>query len=215
MRLKRPSPAMIVALIALVFAMTGTGIAQGVVRFALNAGKVDGKDAVTAGASSNLAAGKLVATGRLGSLRGKIPIRFLDPLVSQNRVFGRTADVIDNGAETPFTIASASGFGNLTATCSDENAATGNENPRTTISFGNTSGIPMEFARATGSGAVAVQLLAPNQSASFTINTSNTFTLMAQKLGQNVILEGVVRQEGQGTSSARCINYGRVSALAQ
>jgi hypothetical protein len=215
MRLKRPSPAMVVALIALVFAMTGTGIAQNVVRFALNAGKVDGKDAVTAGASNNLAAGKLVATARLGSVRGKIPARFLDPLVSQNRVFGRTADVIDNGAEVPFTIANAPGFGVLTATCSDENNVPNNENPRTTIAFGNTSGIPMEFSRATGSGGVAVLLLAPNQSASFTINASNTFTLMAQKLGQNAILEGAVRQEGQGTPSARCINYGRVSGLSQ
>jgi hypothetical protein len=213
MRPRRPSPSMVVALIALVFAMTGTGVAQGVVRFALNAGKVDGKDAVTPAASNNFAAGKLVAMSRSGNLRGRLPLKFLDPAVPGARVFGRTADVVDNGAEVPFTIASVPGFGVLTATCSDENNATGNENPRTTITFGNTSGIPMEFARATGNGNVAVQILAPNQASSFTINASNTFDVQVQKLGTNVILEGVVRQEGVTTASARCINYGRVSQV--
>ena len=215
MRLKRPSPAMVVALIALVFAMTGTGVAQSVVRFALNAGKVDGKDAVTAGASNNLAAGKLVATARLGSVRGKIPAKFLDPAVSFNRVFGRTAEVVDNGAEGPFTIAVVPGVGTLTATCSDENPVAGREDPRTTIGFNNTSGQALEFGRETGSGNVGVQILAPSQAAAFNIGGSNTFTVHVQRLGINVVLDGVVRQADRGTAAAKCINYGRTSVLSQ
>lgn len=210
-RIGRPSPAMVVATAALVFAMTGSAAA--VVSFARNAGAVDGKSAVAAGVSTKRAAGKLVTTRRLGGSAGTIPTQYLDPAIPRAKVFGRTVDVVDNGAETPFTIANVPGFGTLTATCSDENNRTGSEDPRTTVSFGNTSGQTMEYARATGSGNVDVRILAPNQAASFTINASNTFDLQVQKLGTNVILEGVVRQDGRGTNNARCINYGRFSQV--
>lgn len=207
----KPSPAMVVATIALVFAMTGSAAA--VVSFARNAGAVDGKSAASAGVTKRYAAGKLVATRRLGLAAGTIPALYLDPAVPRAKVFGRTVDVVDNGAETPFTIASVPGFGTLTATCSDQSSVPGREDPRTTIAFGNTSGQPMEFSRSTGSGGVDVRILAPNQAASFTINASNTFDLQVQKLGTNVILEGVVRQDGRNTDAARCINYGRVSQV--
>jgi hypothetical protein len=102
----------------------------------------------------------------------------------------------------------------VTATCGDENNNPGNENPKTTITFGNTSGQNIEFARSTGSGgALGVANLANNQASSFTITSSNTFTLQVQKLGTNLIVFGVVRQNGQGTNNASCINYGRVSQL--
>jgi hypothetical protein len=203
---------MVVALVALVFAMTGSAAA--VVSFARNAGAVDGKSATTSSASNSFAAGKLVAVRKSGQLRGTLPSKFLDPnTVPREFVFGRSAEVIDNGSETPFTIATIPGFGTVTATCGDENNNTSNENPKTTIAFGNTSGQTIEFARATGSGSVAVVNLANNQASSFTINSSNTFTLQAQKLGTNLQVNGVVRQNGQGTNNASCINYGRVSQL--
>lgn len=99
------------------------------------------------------------------------------------------------------------------ATCGDENNAAGNENPKTTISFGNTSGQTIEFSRETGTGSVALANLANNQASSFAITASNTFTIQVQKLGTNLIVFGVVRQNGQGTAAASCINYGRVSQL--
>lgn len=209
--LRTPSPAMIVAVVALVFATTGSAAA--VISFARNAGAVDGKSAVSAGASNGYAAGKLVATRRLGGAAGTIPARYLDPGVARERVFGRNADVIDNGQETPFVIATIPGFGTVTATCADENNTAGREDPKTTIAFGNTSGQTIEFARATGSGSVAAAILANNQSADFTITASNTFTLNIQKLGTNLIVEGVVRQNGRGSNAASCINYGRVSQV--
>jgi hypothetical protein len=212
-KIGRPSPAMVVALIALVFAMTGSAAA--VVSFARNAGAVDGKSATSSGASNSFASGKLVALRKSGLLRGTLPSKFLDPTtVPREFVFGRNAEVIDNGSETPFTIATIPGFGTVTATCGDENNNPGNENPKTTITFGNTSGQNIEFARSTGSGgALGVANLANNQASSFTITSSNTFTLQVQKLGTNLIVFGVVRQNGQGTNNASCINYGRVSQL--
>ena len=76
MKLRLPSPAMVVAVIALVVALSGTAIAA--VDFAQNAGAVDGKSAVGAKASLHSAAGKLVATSTGGNGKGQIPARFLE-----------------------------------------------------------------------------------------------------------------------------------------
>ncbi len=59
MRIRRPSPAMVVAIVALVMACAGTSIAA--VNYASNAGAVDGLSAVRAG-SVDRAAGRLIAT---------------------------------------------------------------------------------------------------------------------------------------------------------
>ena len=71
MKLRLPSPAMVVAVIALIVALSGTAIAA--VDFAHNAGAVDGKSAVFSGASLSQAAGKLVATNRSGPDKGRLP----------------------------------------------------------------------------------------------------------------------------------------------
>ena len=60
---------------------------------------------------------------------------------------------------------------------------------------------------------IAATSSAARSASSFTITSSNTFTLQVQKLGTNLIVFGVVRQNGQGTNNASCINYGRVSQL--
>ena len=212
-KIGRPSPAMVVALIALVFAMTGSAAA--VVSFARNAGAVDGKSATSSGASNGFASGKLVALRKSGLLRGTLPSKFLDPTtVARDFVFGRNAEVIDNGSETPFTIATIPGFGTVTATCGDENnnpaTRTRGRRSRSGTRPVRTSSSPARPATAARS---AVVNLANNQASSFTINASNTFTIQVQKLGTNLIVDGVVRQNGQGTNNASCINYGRVSQL--
>ena len=76
MKLRRPSPAMVVALVALVMASTGTAVAA--VNFAQNAGAVDGKSAVRSSVTRSTAAGRLVATASRGLLKGRIPGKFLD-----------------------------------------------------------------------------------------------------------------------------------------
>ena len=83
MKLKRPSPAMMVAVIALVMSMTGGAIAA--VNFAQNAGAVDGYSAVKASkAGKAKAAGKLVATYKSGDNRGKLPLRIVAGAASEN-----------------------------------------------------------------------------------------------------------------------------------
>ena len=71
-----PSPAMVVALIALFVALTGTAAAV-TVDFARNADKVDGKHAVGASSTRNHAAGKLVATAATGQNKGRFASKFI------------------------------------------------------------------------------------------------------------------------------------------
>ena len=211
MRIPRPSASMVVALVALVFAMTGSAAA--VVSFALNAGAVDHLSAVTAGSSNNRAAGKLVATARKGALRGKIPAKFMDPAVPIGTTFGRSSDVIDNGNEVPFTLVDIAGLGRLTATCGDSDKTAGKENPVTTITFSNTSGSAINYGRTVGGGSPQVQPLVTNQSASFTIQASNTYIVQVHLGGTDLVVHGVVRQDGNGTPSAFCVNYGQAVKL--
>lgn len=211
MKAKLPSPAMVVALIALVVAMSGTAVAA--VNFARNAGAVDGKSAVAHGASARAAAGKLVATQRTGAARGKIARRYLD--VGQvargtTATFGKAIQLIDNQTLAPVAIGNVAGLGSLTATCADENSATGRLDPATTITFANTSGDAVNFARnvAYDSGSSSVLPLPNTATHAFRISGSQPFTMHIERKGTNYVVNGVVRQDGRNAPTAQCVVYG-------
>ena len=208
MRISRPSPSMVVAGIALFVSLGGTSIAA--VNYAARAGKVDGKDAVYSGASLAQAAGKLVATERSGPNKGRLPGRFVSG-VGKTTTFSNVFDVADNAPGAPQTAATISGLGTLTATCNDQNAAVGNEDPTSTLTFSNTSGDIVNVARRVGNGDGALAV-APNQTtSSLTIAGSNTFMFHIEHRGQNSIITGGVRQDGRGTPAASCVVFGVVS----
>jgi hypothetical protein len=207
MRLKTPSPAMAVASTALFVALGGTGIAA--VNYARNAGAVDGKSAVKASASHKKAAGKLVATNRSGPDRGQIPAKFVDN-VPVTQTFGHAFEVADNatGAATP--IGAVNGIGTITASCIDEAPPAGNEDPSTTITLSNSSGETINLARTIGTNDPAVGAVANGTVHSFTIRASNTFAMHVERRGVNMLVNGVVRQDGRHTGSATCLVYGTV-----
>jgi hypothetical protein len=211
MKAKLPSPAMVVALIALAVAMSGTAVAA--VNFANNAGAVDGKSAVAHGASTKAAAGKLVATQRTGSSRGKIAQRYLD--IGQvargtTATFGKAIQLIDNQSLAPVAIGNVAGLGSLTATCADESATVGRLDPATTITFANTSGDAVNFARnvAYDSGSTAVVPLPNTATHAFRISGSQPFTMHIERKGTNYVVNGVVRQDGRNAPTAQCVVYG-------
>ena len=109
--------------------------------YATRAGSVDGKSAVYSGASLSQSAGKLVATERSGADKGRLPGRFVAD-VPKTAVFSNVFEVADNAPGAPQTPAPISGLGTLTATCNDQAAAAGNEDPVSTVSFLNQSGEP-------------------------------------------------------------------------
>jgi hypothetical protein len=187
---------MVVAVIAMVFAMTGAGIA------AVNATSVDGLSAVKSGSSK--AAGKLIATDRTGNGKGTIAARYLNP----GTTFGKVFEVPDNQVLAPVAIGGIPGLGTLTASCYDQNVVAGNEDPATKVVFANTSGAAVNLARTVGTGAASISALANGAAAEFTITGSNTFELHIQKQNVNYLAQGVVRQDGRGTATAYCVVYG-------
>src|SRR4029079_4483207 len=178
MKVTRPSPAMVVAGIALFVSLGGTSIAA--VSYVSNAGAVDGKSAVFSGASLSQAAGKLVATNRSGVYKGRLPGKFVAD-VPKSSVFSNVFEVADNAPGAPQTVSTLSGLGTLTATCNDQNTAAGKEDPISTIAFNNASGEIVDVARRVGNGDGALSV-APNQTAtSIAIGGSNTFTFHIER----------------------------------
>jgi hypothetical protein len=209
MKLRIPSPAMGVALLALFVALAGTAFAA--VNYATNAGAVDGKSAVANGASRSAAAGRLVATQKTGDAKGTIASKYLD-LRSYARAgtstFGKAFDVVDNatGALTP--IGTIPGVGALTAQCLDQNAKVGVEDPATTVTFANSAGDAVNLSRTIGTSVPVVASMPNGTQDTFTISGSNTFQLHLERKGVNYLATGVVRQDGRNTPTASCLIYG-------
>ena len=204
-RVARPSPAMVVAVIALFVALGGTSVAA--IDFARNAGAVDGKSAVYSGASTRQAAGKLVATNRGGSERGQIPGKFLAG-VARASGFGQAVPVNDNAVGAPLPISSARGFGTLTLSCNDDNPRAGAENPGMAVSFVNQSGDAVNIVAQTSAGDVANGAIANGTQTSIGIRGTTTFSFRVERRGENLRIDGVIRQDGLGTPAANCVIYG-------
>jgi hypothetical protein len=205
MSFKRPSPAMVVACVALFVALGGTSVAA--VNYARNAGKVDGKDAVKSSRSLKTAAGNLVAAVSSGHLKGQIANKHLaeTPLA---RPFAQYLGVVDNAAGAPVRLADTGTVGTLTATCSDQAAKPGVEDPVATISFVDDSGGAINVAKRIGVNPAEVGGLQNGTVSSLTIRGSNTFEFDANLFGAVTQVQGVVRQDGSGTPDAHCLVYG-------
>jgi hypothetical protein len=207
MKISRPSPSMVVAGIALFVSLGGTSIAA--VNYASRAGSVDGKSAVYAGATLSQAAGKLVATQRSGTDKGRLPGKFVAD-VPKTAVFSNVFEVADNAPGAPQTLVALSGLGTFTATCNDQAAAAGREDPISTVSFLNQSGEPVNVARRVGNGDGALEVAANQTAASLSVGGSNTFTFHIERRSQNAIVTGGIRQDGRGTAAATCVVFGVV-----
>lgn len=207
LKLSWPSPAMVVASIALFVALGGTSIAA--VSYARNAGKVDGKDAVASSASTARAAGNLVATASRGPNKGRFPSKYLTD-VARTQGFGRTIEVTDNavGAQEPF--AGSPGLGTLTASCADQNPRAGAEDPISSIQFVNQSGQTLNVTRTKGVEPAAIAPLANGTVSAVTIGGSNTFEYQVQLGAATLLIQGTIRQDGRNTPLAGCVLYGTV-----
>jgi len=209
MRIKRPSPAMVVAFLALVLAMSGTAFAA--VNYARNSGAVDGKSAVGSGSSLSRAAGKLVTTQRKGANKGRIAQKYLalgGLARGATSKFGKYLAVPDNQTLTPETIGAVFGLGTLTASCFDQNATAGREDPATKVVFANQSGGVINVARTVGGGNPTVAEVPNGVETTWTVGGSSTFQLHIERNGTNYFVNGVVRQDGRNTGDAACLIYG-------
>jgi hypothetical protein len=217
MKLKRPSPAMTVAVIALVMSMTGGAIAA--VNFAKNSGSVDGFSAVKASkAGKKKAAGKLVATyGKGSDNRGHLPLRIVAGAASENDLED-VADAAAEGRNGVRTVAVADnqttasdpmidlGLGDLQVSCADTQASAGTENASTRIGVTNRSGSLMNLSRTLGSGDPTITTLENGIVHTFTVGQRNTFMVQLQgSENRTVLVEGTAQQVGQGTADSSCV----------
>jgi hypothetical protein len=204
LRLRRPSPSMVVAIVALVMSVSGSAVAA--IDFARNSGAVDGLSAVKATSSVGHASGRLVATNGSGTYKGQIPGKFLAQTVSSS-TFGAYPSVADNatGASIPLN---SSSYGTLSASCSDQNKITGNVDPTVTVTFA--AGPALNLARSIGGGNPTVRVIQAGTTDSFTINGSNTFRVQLELNRTDVVYEGQVRQDGAGTANGHCLIAGTV-----
>jgi hypothetical protein len=211
MRFTKPSPSMVVASIALFVALGGTSVAA--VSYARNAGKVDGYDAVKARSSTSKAAGNLVAANRTGLDKGKIPVKHLAD-VAATQTFGRSFDVADNAPGAPQPIGDGGSVGQLTATCNDQAPRPGVEDPITELNFVNTSGDFINVARRVGVRDDGQVTAVPNGTvAQLVVGGSNTFMYHVEYRGRNLLVNGVVRQDGRGSGGASCLVWGTVQEI--
>ncbi len=212
MRPRMPSPAMVVALIALVVALSGTAIAA--IDFATNAGAVDGKSAVSSTASLALAKGKLVATANSGSAQGRIPGRFVsDVMRGGSTSITRYLRAVDNQSGPVVAIATIDGIGRFEAQCRDQDPAPNVKSTQTIITFTasqpggvNVSRLLGRDIEAAHDGVVFTAL--PTQAVPIISLADTMFQLILQSGRKTVFLSGSARSDANRTPNAACLIWG-------
>jgi hypothetical protein len=211
-KLRLPSPAMVVAVIALVVALSGTAIAA--VDFVQNAGAVDGKSAVGAKASLREAAGKLVATSTGGSGKGRIPARFVDGVMRGGTMtLSKYLRTTDNqaGRLTPLLI--VPGVGRFDAQCDDVDPAAGTQTTRTSINFtaSVSQGVNVSrlLGRDIGAGERPLVFNAPKaQPVSILASADGLFEVIMEARGRSVLVTGAARTDNGPGPQAACLIWG-------
>jgi hypothetical protein len=209
---RTPSPAMVVALIALVVALSGTAVAA--VDFARNAGAVDGKSAVSASASLKHAKGKLVATATAGPGRGRIPGRFVQDVMRGGSAsltqYLRAEDNAD-GKVVPLGI--FPGIGRLDAQCRDQDETPGIKSTQTLVTFTASDPRGVNVSRLLGSdigsSREGVVFTAPkDQPVPVMQFADSLFQLTLQVGARTVFLSGAARPDLNRTANAACLIFG-------
>jgi hypothetical protein len=211
-KLRLPSPAMVVAVIALVVALSGTAIAA--VDFAHNAGAVDGKSAVGAKASLRSAAGKLVATATGGNGKGQIPARFLEGVMRGGTMtLSRYLRTVDNQAGRPTPLLIIPGIGRFDAQCDDVDPTPGTQTTRTSVNFTasvkNSVNVSRLLGRDIGAGQRPAVFSAPQgQPVSILASADGLFEVIMEAKGRSVLVVGSSRTDNGPGPSAACLIWG-------
>lgn len=212
MRLRMPSPAMVVAIVALVVASSGTAFA--VVNYARNAGAVDGKSAVSASSSLRDASGKLVATASAGAGKGRIPNRYVAGVMRGGSTsLTKYMRVVDNQPGPVVPMAIIPRIGRLDAQCRDQDAAPGVESTQTVVTFTASAPGGVNVSRLLGrdieSGRNAVVFTAlRDQPVPVLSFADSLFQLVLQARDRTVFISGAARSDSNRTPNAACLVFG-------
>jgi hypothetical protein len=211
-KLRLPSPAMVVAILALIVALSGTAIAA--VDFASNAGAVDGKSAVGARASLRRAAGKLVATASGGEGKGRIPARYLDGVMRGGTMtLSKYLPTVDNHAGRPTPLLIVPGIGRFDARCDDVDPAPGTQTTRTSIVFTASVAGGVNVSRLLGRDVASAQrpavFIAPKgQPVSILGSADGLFQVIMGAKDRSVLVTGAARTDHGPGPRAACLIWG-------
>jgi hypothetical protein len=203
---------MVVALIALFVASSGTAVA--VVGYARNAGAVDGKSAVAAASTLKRAGGNVVATASSGADRGRIPGRFLaDVMRGGSTSLTRYLRAVDNAEGPVVPLAVIPRIGRLDAQCRDQDPEVGVESTQTVITFTASEGGGVNVSRLLGrdiEGArnAVVFTALKDQPVPILSFADSLFQLLLQAGDRTVFVNGASRSDANRTPDAKCLIFG-------
>jgi hypothetical protein len=203
---------MVVALVALVVALSGTAIAA--VDYAHNAGAVDGRSAVGAKASLRQAAGKLVATATGGEGKGRIPARFVDGVMRGGTMsLSKYLRTVDNRPGRPTPLLIVPGIGRFNAQCDDVDPTPGTQTTRTSITFTASVAQGVNVSRLLGRDIGAGQrpdvFSAPrDQSIPIIAGADGLFQVVMEAKGRSVLVTGAARTDNAPGPKAACLLWG-------
>lgn len=210
---------MVVALIALFVASSGTAVA--VVSYARNAGAVDGKSAVSASSSLTRAGGKLVATATTGRNRGRIPNRFVSGVMRGGATsLTRYLRVVDNAEGPVVALAIIPRIGRIDAQCRDQDPTPGVESTQTVITFTAADPGGVNVSRLLGRdiesarNAVVTTALV-DQPLPILSFADSLFQLVLQARDRTVFVNGASRSDANLTADARCLIFGIALRVSQ
>ncbi len=212
MRRRMPSPAMVVALIALVVALSGTAVAA--VDFARNAGAVDGHSAVSASSSLKHAAGKLVATATAGPGKGRLPGRFVqDVMRGGSTSLTQYIRAVDNSDGRVVLLATFPGIGRLEAQCRDQDPAPDIKSTQTLVTFTASDERGVNVSRLLGSDIGSsrqgvVFTAAKDEQVPIMQFADSLFQVTLQARDRTVFLTGAARPDLNRTAAAACLIFG-------
>jgi hypothetical protein len=212
MRPRLPSPAMVVALIALIVALSGTAVAA--VTYAHNAGAVNGISAVRPNVSTRHAAGKLVATKRHGRDRGRVPAKYLAGVMRGSaQSLTNYVRTVDNTPGAPHRLLSVRGVGRMDAQCADVDPTPGTATTRTTVTFTATAPQGANVSRILGRDIEAGQrpnvFTAPHaQAVTILPSADGLFQVLLQAGQRSVLVVGAARTDSSPGPRAACLLWG-------
>jgi hypothetical protein len=203
---------MVVAIIALIVALSGTAVAA--VDFVRNAGAVDGKSAVSASASLKRSAGKLVATASAGPGKGRLPGRFVDDVMRGGSTsLSRYIKAVDNADGPVVPLAVIDGIGRLDAQCRDQDTTPDIKSTQTLVTFTASDERGVNVSRLLGSdigssreGVVFTAL--KDQPVPVMQFADSLFQLTLQARDRTVFISGAARPDLNRTASAACLIFG-------
>jgi hypothetical protein len=211
-KLRPPSPAMVVAVIALLVALSGTAIAA--VDFASNAGAVDGRSAVGARASLREAAGRLVATASGGPGKGRVPARFVDGVMRGGTMtLSKYLRTVDNRPGRPTPVLIVPGIGRFDARCDDVDPTRHTQTTRTAINFTASArrgvNVSRLLGRDVGAGQRPAVFNAPRgRAVSILATADGLFQAIMASGRRSVLVTGAARTDNGPGPRAACLIWG-------